>query len=424
MSNPTATVLQLAFPHLTPDDVDLLEAHIERKTYPADTCLCKEGEIGEIFYVLESGTVNIFIEISPEENLNIKQLAPGGSFGEMALVADQPRSATARTATECTVLEIDKHTLETVLTNNPRLLLSLMRRVSRNLWDNDRRTIQVMQRKNDVLAQAYARLEAQTKLRTEFITTLSHELRTPLTAAQGFLHFINSGSMPEQQTAQALATVTRNIEQVVAITNSLIILHEMDLITPQITPVNLVPLVNNVIHKVTSHRELLPSAVVNTLPDNFGTVPADASGLSLVLHALVDNAVKFSQDSPVTVSAERQDETIIINVIDQGLGMSEETLEHVFEPYFKLGGAHTDRLFDGLGIGLAIAKFIVERHNGRITVASQEGEGSTFSVYLPAPPAPHDNATAAGFFRKTGDLTARSFERAIATRRLDGGQCG
>lgn len=379
-----STILRLAFPHLTQDDLDLLLTHSKRKTYPAGVSLCKEGEIGQTFFVLESGNVDIFIEVSPQENLSIKQLGPGGSFGEMALVADQPRSATARTTTECTVLEIDKHTLETVLTNNSRLLLSLMRRVSRNLWDNDRRTIQVMQRKNDVLAQAYNTLEAQNKLRTEFITTLSHELRTPLTAAQGFLHFINSGAMPADQQAQALATVTRNVEQVVAITNSLITLHEMDLITPQIAPVNLVPLVNNVIHEVTSHREMLPSAVQNTIPDDFGRVPADASGLSLVLRALVDNAVKFSNGTPSTVSAERQDDQILIQVIDQGMGMSEETLAHIFEPYFKLEEAGTDRLFDGLGIGLAIAKFIIERHEGQITVSSQEGQGSTFTIHLPA----------------------------------------
>ena len=302
----------------------------------------------------------------------------------MALVADQPRSATAQTVTPCKVLEIDKHTLDTVLSNNPRLLLTLMRRVSRNLWDNDRRTIQAMQRKNDVLSEAYARLEAQEKLRTEFITTLSHELRTPLTAAQGFLHFVNSGIMPEQQQALALATVTRNIEQVVAITNSLIILHEMDLIAPKIAPVNLVPLVNNVIHEVTSHREKPSSTVINTLPDDFGSVLADAAGLSLVLRALVDNAVKFSDGNPVTITAERQPDTIVIEVNDEGLGMSEETLEHIFEPYFKLEEAHTEQLFDGLGIGLAIAKFIVDRHEGNITVVSQPGKGSTFTVHLPA----------------------------------------
>ena len=138
---------------------------------------------------------------------------------------------------ECQVLEIHKHTLDSVLENNHTLLITMMRQVSRNLWDNDRRTIQAMRRKNDSLAQAYERLETQEKIRSEFITTLSHELRTPLTAAQGFLHLINSGAVPGEQVTSALATVTRNVEQVVAVTNSLIILHEMDLISPRIASI-------------------------------------------------------------------------------------------------------------------------------------------------------------------------------------------
>jgi len=382
-----ADILIQVFPSLTEDDVEMMTAHIQRRSYPSGVSLCCEGELEETFYILKDGTVEVFIQISPEENLTIKELGPGECFGEMGLVADQPRSATVRTTSECRVLEVDKQTLETVLTNNPRLLLALMRQISKNLWNNDRKTTAAMQRKNEVLARAYADLEAQEKMRTEFITTLSHELRTPLTSAQGFLHLINAGAVPEKQTAEVLATVTRNVEQVVAITNSLVILHEMDLISPRIAPVCLPPLAQEVILEVTTHRNIPTTAVVSQIPDDFPPIQADAAGLSVALRSLVDNAIKFSPDGePVIITAQVKEGNVVIQVADRGIGMSDETQAHLFEPYFKVEGVRADRLFDGLGIGLAIASFIVERHGGDIKVASRLGQGSTLTIRLPDHP--------------------------------------
>lgn len=380
-----STVLKQVLPSLTQEDIGTLMEHVQRRSYPAGVCLCREGEVEQTFYVLEQGRVEIFVQISPDEKLTIKELGPGDSFGEMALVADQPRSATVCTLSNCHLLEIGKQALETVLEHSPHLALTLMRRVSRNLWDNDRRTIEAMQRKNKVLARAYADLEAQEKLRTEFITTLSHELRTPLTAAQGYLHLINADAIPEVMMAKTLATVTRRVEQVVAITNSLIVLHEIDLISPRIAPVHLPPLVRSVILEVAPHHHQPSTAVVNQVPDDFPQVWADAAGLGLALRALVDNAVKFSpQGSPVTITARMEDQEVVILVTDRGVGMSAETQARVFEPYFKVQGPSADRLFDGLGIGLAVARFIVERHGGDIRLTSALGQGSTFSIRLPA----------------------------------------
>jgi signal transduction histidine kinase len=339
----------------------------------------------DTFYVLEDGMVEVFVRISAEENLVITELEAGKCFGEMGLVADQPRSATVRTISECWVLEIDKETLEAVLIRNPRLVLTMMRQISWNLWNNDRKTIAAIQSKNEVLARAYADLEAQEKMRTQFISTLSHELRTPLTSAQGFLHLMNSGAIPSEQQAGALEKVTRNVEQVIAITNSLLILHEIDLISPRLAPVCLPPLVDQIILEVTTHRDIPSDIVTNEIPDDFPLVMADEASLGLALRSLIDNAVKFSTNStPVTVATQANDDGISIQVKDQGIGMSEETQAHLFEPFRKAVGSGSDRLFDGLGIGLVIAKFIIGRHDGKISVTSSLGQGSTLTIHLPS----------------------------------------
>ena len=381
---PALAILKEAFPSLAEQDLAKMTSHAVRRDYPPNVCLCNEGKMEDTFYVLESGRVEVFVSISPEENLVITELEPGECFGEMGLVADQPRSATVRTLTDCQVLEIDKRTLESVLISNPRLVLSMMRQISRNLWNNDRKTITTIQNKNEVLAKAYQDLEMQQRMRAQFISTISHELRTPLTAAQGYLHLINSGLVPDDQQAEALASVTRNVEQVGAITNSLLILHEMDLIAPRLAPVCLPTLVDQIIQEVTTHRDLSREAVDNQISEDFPHILADEASLGLALRSLIDNAVKFhAEESPVIVSAESGDTGVSIMVTDQGIGMSAETQMHLFEPFFRGEGSHSDRLFDGLGIGLVIAKFIIDRHNGNISVRSRLDQGSTFTIHLP-----------------------------------------
>ena len=379
-----SAILKEAFPSLAEQDLAKMTSHAVRRNYPQNVCLCNEGKMEDTFYVLENGRVEVFVNISPEENLIITELEPGECFGEMGLVADQPRSATVRTLTECQVLEIDKETLESVLISNPRLVLSMMRQISRNLWNNDRKTITTIQNKNEVLAQAYQDLETQQRMRAQFISTISHELRTPLTAAQGYLHLINSGLVADDQKAEALASVTRNVEQVGAITNSLLILHEMDLIAPRLAPVCLSTLVDQIIQEVTTHRDLSREAVANQISEDFPRILADEASLGLALRSLIDNAVKFhAQESPVIVSAEAGDTGVSIMVSDQGIGMSAETQTHLFEPFFRGERSHSDRLFDGLGIGLVIAKFIIDRHDGNISVRSRLDQGSTFTIHLP-----------------------------------------
>jgi signal transduction histidine kinase len=263
----------------------------------------------------------------------------------------------------------------------------MMRQISHNLWNNDRKTIAVIQSKNEVLARAYEDLEAQIKMRAQFISTLSHELRTPLTAAQGFLHLMNSGAVPEEAQAAALAKVTRNVEQVVAITNSLLILHEIDLISPRLAPVSLPSLVNQIVQEVTTHRDLPPNTISNQVTEDFPLIQADEASLGLALRSLIDNAAKFNTaDIPVTITARTHDEGVSILVRDHGIGMSEETQASLFKPFVKADGSQSEQLFDGLGIGLVIAKFIIERHNGRIEVSSRLGEGSTLTIHLPSLP--------------------------------------
>jgi signal transduction histidine kinase len=105
----------------------------------------------------------------------------------------------------------------------------------------------------------------------------------------------------------------------------------------------------------------------------------------MVLPALIENALKFSSNHAsisITVSKPISDE-ICIEIADQGVGMTKDVLEHIFDPYFQTEATDDENLFSGLGVGLAISQFIMNRHGGRIEVDSKPGKGSTFRLFLP-----------------------------------------
>ena len=130
----------------------------------------------------------------------------------------------------------------------------------------------------------------------------------------------------------------------------------------------------------------LTTPVTIDIAPNVPKLFADRRGITLALRALIENAFKYSaHEAPVAVSAScSEDGEITIAVSDAGVGISAKDQMRLFEPFFRLEkeeGAAT--LYPGLGIGLTIAKFVVDRHDGRIEIRSTLGVGSTFSLCLP-----------------------------------------
>jgi signal transduction histidine kinase len=110
-------------------------------------------------------------------------------------------------------------------------------------------------------------------------------------------------------------------------------------------------------------------------------VQADKQGLAIVLQLLLDNALKFSQPA-VEVHAYQKQKRVFITIKDQGIGIAADQLEKIFETFYQIDNS-TTRRYSGMGIGLAIVRFILERHQTKITVESEQGKGSVFTFSLP-----------------------------------------
>jgi signal transduction histidine kinase len=171
----------------------------------------------------------------------------------------------------------------------------------------------------------------------------------------------------------------------VGLINNLLVLYEMLLISPQFSQIPLSDLVHAALDEAKAMCDDGGPPVMLELPPTLPLVRGDKNGLVLAIRSLIENAFKFSpENTPVILRGQSHNgRDLRLDVIDQGIGIPTDAHDRIFEPFYRLEGGGASRLYPGLGVGLAIAKFIIDRHDGRIEVTSHPGHGSTFSVYLP-----------------------------------------
>lgn len=380
-------LLHKAFPELSEEDIHTLSQAAGNQSHEAGVDIVREGEAGTTLFVIAQGQVDVFVQANEAQEILIDTIGPGSYFGEMAFLGETSRTATIRARTACQVLAIDEKAFMKVAQVNPYLLRNLLRQIIGHLRRNDEAVIQELNLKNADLERAYDDLAEQEGLRTQFIATLSHELRTPLTAVRGFLGLINQGAIQGDSLPVAMESITRNVERMVGLTNDLIIMYEMHPSALEFTHVNLSDVLIEALNTARATLNGNASGVTVDMPPNIPPIYADQRALTLALRALTENAFKFNPDkAPISIKVfSNGNNEVAITVEDNGIGIPAAEQARIFEPFVRLeteGGSH---LFSGLGVGLTIARFVVERHNGRIEVDSQIGRGSAFTIYLPQP---------------------------------------
>ncbi|MHA7208775.1 sensor histidine kinase [Arthrobacter sp. MDT1-65] len=224
-------------------------------------------------------------------------------------------------------------------------------------------------------------LVAALNAKDEFVATVSHELRTPLTAIRGYLELLTSIPDLEPEVASGLEVVSRNSERLHKLVVDLLSAAEGP---PEITPAP-TDFSGLVSRRIATAEEGNSNPLVRfeDLTDPGLVALCDASRITQVLDNLLSNAVKYSPDGGrVIVRAAEVDGEVECSVTDEGSGMSPEELKGVFSKFFRTSGARNAAI-PGVGLGLAIAQGIVQRHGGTITCRSVEGEGSVFTFRLP-----------------------------------------
>jgi len=231
-------------------------------------------------------------------------------------------------------------------------------------------------------------LEHLERSRRDLVANVSHELKTPIAAIRAHLENLLDGvERPDPKTLQVMLTQTERLGRLVEQLLDLSRLESGEVPLHR-EPVELGPLVARVLSEIGVSRQVGDVHLESTVADDLPPLDVDAERIHQVLFNLVDNAVRFTPPGgAVTVGARRRDGGIELRVADTGVGIAPEHLPRLFERFYRVDPARS-RDDGGTGIGLAIARSVVEAHGGHITASSEPGRGSAFTFDLPTTPAP------------------------------------
>jgi two-component system OmpR family sensor kinase len=253
----------------------------------------------------------------------------------------------------------------------------------------DRLTRSVRDMAERIAAQV-ARLEKTDALRRELVANVSHDLRTPLASLQGYLETLQmkDGALSPAERLHYLEVAHNQCDHLGRLVSELFELARLDAneVQPVLEPFSLPELVQDVLQKFELRARHSGVALESRCDDGLPFVVGDIALIERVLDNLLDNALQHTPGGgTVAVLARAADGVLLVEVVDTGTGIAADQLPHVFERFYQAVDARNGK---GAGLGLAIARRIVELHGSAMHAASEPGRGSVFSFDLPAMGAP------------------------------------
>jgi len=259
-------------------------------------------------------------------------------------------------------------------------------------YDEDGRPIRMtgvcmmVTRRKEAELQRLAAAEEASRMKDEFLATLSHELRTPLHAILGWIEMLQSGGLPPDVARQAIDVIGRNARLQAQLIND--ILDVSRIITGKLEierlPLFLPPLIHTAVGGVLPAANAKQVRLLADVPADLPPIEGDPKRLQQVLANVLSNAIKFTPVAgEVRVRCEADQDAIVIEVSDSGVGIAPEFLPFVFDR-FRQADSRSTRKHGGLGLGLAIARHLLEHHGGEVRAFSEgAGQGTTIRMRLP-----------------------------------------
>lgn len=255
------------------------------------------------------------------------------------------------------------------------------------LQESNRTLQQRVRERTRELRNALERLTELNQIKANLISNISHELRTPLAHIKGYVELFIDGEMgdlSEEQT-DAMAIIRRATNRLGTLIEDLIEFStaSREGITLQLEETEIDTLIKAVLERSQAKAQQTGVKLQWKTDKDLPSIKVDRERLSWAVFQLVDNAIKFTPaEGKVQVKAEKVDLGVRIQVQDTGIGIAEDKLDEIFEPFHQLDGSPTRR-YGGTGLGLSLVKMILEAHGAELAVASEEGKGTTFHFIVP-----------------------------------------
>jgi two-component system phosphate regulon sensor histidine kinase PhoR len=225
-------------------------------------------------------------------------------------------------------------------------------------------------------------------MRRDFVANVSHEIKTPLTAIKGFVETLQHGKVEKpEETGRFLGIIQKHVDRLNSIIEDLLTLSKIEqedetgtLNCQNCRIADVFPAAIQIIRSKAEEKKLSIEISGN---ENV-RADFDPTLIEQAVVNLLDNAIKYSDPgNTITVTSDSRDSEILISVRDQGIGIAQKHLPRLFERFYRIDRSRSRQL-GGTGLGLAIVKHIAKAHGGYVTVISSLGEGSTFTIHLPA----------------------------------------
>ena len=238
---------------------------------------------------------------------------------------------------------------------------------------------------SDAFNKMLGRLKQLNDSREEFVSNVSHELKTPLTSMKVLADsLVGQENVPVELYQEFMQDIAAEIDRESKIITDLLTLVKLDKkasnMNIELVHINeLLDMILKRLHPIAAKRN------IELILEGFRPVDAeiDETKLSLAISNLVENAIKYNKDEGwVRVSLNADHKYFYVTVTDSGLGIPEESIDHIFERFYRVDKSHSAEI-EGTGLGLAITRSAIMMHHGAIRVKSQVGEGTTFSVRIP-----------------------------------------
>lgn len=356
--------------------------------------ICYEGDRGSAMYLIRSGKV-IVVKGSLESPTILAYRGPGELIGEMALLENQPRSATNIALDTVRLLQIDREGFQQWVSSNPAIGMSIMATLSARLRASDDVRASALEGGRQLIQQV-SRLQTEKeqllelqRVRQETSDLVVHDLRNPLGTIYGALSMFEM-VLPEdilRDNRELLDLANAACERMQRLVDSLLDVAKLETgeMLIGLQAADLRPLLKDAAHRQALATRMRGIEINVVTPADLPTVLIDTEKIERVLVNLLDNAIKYSPDNEVITLVADVDESqqqLVVSVTDRGLGIPPEDRERVFERFAQVAGPKAIRR--GFGLGLTFCRLAVEGHGGHIWIeAGPDGRGSRFIFTLP-----------------------------------------
>ncbi len=375
------------FKNLEDEELLLIAEACHEQRYAAGSVVFPEGSVADRFFIVIEGKVEAWKNYYDDKPDLLGVHGPGHFFGEMALVDDLPRSATAVAKEDTLTLFLFRDDFHALVRGHSSIALSVMMSMSYLVRSSNELYVEDLRARNEELKKAYTELQqAQSeRLRNDRLSTLGkfsslilHDIRNPLSIMKGQLQLMLmhlDDPARQRKSIQALATEATKLERLAG--------EFLDYSRGEIR------LDFGIVDTAELLQKAADSLALRLERDGIHiTVDAGCDGpsildgdrMSRVIYNLIDNARKAligCDRKQLTLSSRFEDDTLVIAVADSGSGMDGVTLAHVFEPFYSASGQ------GGTGLGLLIVRNVIEAHGGTLSVDSSPGKGTTVTIRIP-----------------------------------------